>query len=78
MIQFLFTLVFTGAFKQINFCLPIRGDSFLPCNRVFGVIERMNRKKDTVHNYHEWENLIKQKFSCGSVTGDMIFDSKMA
>ena len=36
----------------------------------------MKRKKDTVHNYHEWENLIKQKFSSVSVTGDMIFDYK--
>ena len=77
MIQFLFTLVFTGAFKQINLCLPIRGHSFLPCDRVFGVIELMKRKKDTEHNYHKWENLIKQKFSSVSVTGDMIFITKV-
>ena len=48
MIQFLFTLVFTGAFKQINLYLPIRGHSFLSCDGVFGVIEHMKRKKDTV------------------------------
>ena len=39
------TLVFTGELKQINLYLPIRGHSFLPCDRVFGVIERMKRKK---------------------------------
>ena len=76
MIHLLFTLAFTGAFKQINLYLPIRGHSFLPCDSVFRVIERITRKKDTVHNYHEWENLTKQNFSSVSVTGDMIFDGK--
>ena len=50
----------------IYFCLAI----------VFRVIERMKRKKETIHNYHEWEKLIKQKFSSVCVTGDMIFDHK--
>ena len=36
----------------------------------------MKRKKDKVHNYHEWKNLIKQKFSSVSVTDDMIFEYK--
>ena len=43
--QFLFTLVFSGAFKKISLCLPTHGHSFLPCDRVFGDIERMKRKK---------------------------------
>ena len=76
MIRYLFTLVFTGELKQINLYLPIRGHSFLPCDRVFGVIERMKRKKDTVQKYHEWEDMIKKKYSSVAVTGDMIFDHK--
>ena len=65
MIRYLFTLKFTGELKQINLYLPIRGHSFLPCDRVFGVIECMKRKKDTVQNYHEWEDKIKKKvFTC--------------
>ena len=69
----------TGWSKQAKCWLwAVQGlhHSFLPCDRVFGVIECMKWKKDTVHNYHEWANLIKQKFSRVSVTGDMIFDYK--
>jgi len=76
MVRYLFTLVFTDAFQHINLYLPIRGHSFLPCDRVFGVIERMKRKKDTVENYHEWEDMIKKKYTSFAVTGDMIFDHK--
>ena len=56
--------------------LKIRGHSFLPCDREFGVIEIMKRKKDTVEVYSEWRKLISTKFGTVAVTGNMINDYK--
>ena len=76
MIRYLFTLVFLNRFQTINFHLPIRGHSFLPCDREFAVIERMKRKKDTVEMFSEWQAMIATKFATVSVTGHMIQDYK--
>ena len=76
MIRFLFTLVHSNRFESIDFHLPIRGHSFLPCDREFGVIERMKRKKDTVEVYSEWREMIATKFATVEVTGNMIKDYK--
>ena len=62
MIRFLFTLAHCNLFASIDFHLPIRGHSFLPCDREFGVIEKMKRKKDTVEVYFEWREMIATKF----------------
>ena len=45
MIQFLFTLVFTGASKQINLYSPMRGHLFLPYNRVLSYRTRETKKR---------------------------------
>ena len=76
MVRFLFTLVFRGDFEKITLHLPVRGHSFLSCDRHFGVIQRMKRKKDTVQHYKEWEELIQRKFECVEVKGNMISDYK--
>ena len=47
MIRFLFTRVHSYRFESIDFHLPIREHSFLPCDREFVVIERMKRNKTT-------------------------------
>ena len=51
MLRYLFTLVDQNRFQSIIFHLPIRGHSFLPCDRQFAVIERMKHKKDS-RNVH--------------------------
>ena len=61
MIRFLFTLVHSYRFESIDFHLPIRRHSLLPCDREFGVIERMKRQKDTVKVYSEWREMIATK-----------------
>lgn len=38
---FLYSLVRLGKFKEIKHVFPIRGHSFLPCDRDFGLIETM-------------------------------------
>ena len=44
-IMYLYSLVKLGRFKKIKHVFLIRGHSFLPCDRDFGVIEQKKRKK---------------------------------
>ena len=59
MVRFLFSLVFRGNFEKITLHLSVRGHSFLPGDRHFGVFEQMKWKKDTAQHYKEWEELIQ-------------------
>lgn len=72
MIRFLFTLVYSGKFERIDYHIPIRGHSFLPCDREFGVIEKMKRKKESVELYTEWRNMISTKFETVEVTTSFV------
>ena len=76
MLRYLFTLVDQNRFQSIIFHLPIRGHSFLPCDRQFAVIERMKRKKDTAEMYTDWHAMINAKYMTVEVTGHMIHDNK--
>lgn len=51
-------LVESGRFSKIEQIFPVRGHSFLPCDRVFGTIKRKLRKHDRVYNVHEYTELI--------------------
>ena len=44
-IMYLYSLVKLGRFKKIKHVFPIRGHSFLPCDRDFAIIEQKKRKK---------------------------------
>ena len=48
-IMYLYSLVKLGRFKKIKHVFPIRGHSFLPCDRDFGIIEQKKRKKERVY-----------------------------
>ena len=74
MIRYLFTLVNQNRFQSITFHLPVRGHSFLPCDRQFAVIERMTRKKDTAEMYTDWHAMIDSKYMTVEVNGHMIHD----
>ena len=67
MIRYMFTLVYLNRFRSIDFHTPIRGHSFLPCDREFAVIERMKCKKDTVEMFTDWPAMIATKFATVAV-----------
>ena len=58
-IMYLYSLVKLGRFKKIKHVFLIRGHSFLPCDRDFGVIEQKKRKKERVYVPKEWMTLIE-------------------
>ena len=76
MVHFLQTLVINGRFDKIGHQLPMRGYSFLPCDRDFGVIEKLQRKRELVELYGEWEEMIKENITLISMTGRDMLDFK--
>lgn len=48
----------TDRFQKIVQYYPIRGHSFLPCDRAFGIIKRKLRRFDRVYNIHQYTELI--------------------
>ena len=48
-IHFLYLLVKQGNFKRIQHVFPVRGHSFLPCDRDFGLIEQKKRRVDRIY-----------------------------
>lgn len=54
LVRFCMSLVETGRFKKIQQFFPVRGHSFLPCDRVFGVIKRLLKRYDRVYSVHEY------------------------
>ena len=66
-------------FELIMHVFPIRGHSFLPCDRDFGSIEMKKRKVETLYIPDQWIAIIegarvKNKFDVVRVTQDMTFD----
>lgn len=45
-------------FKKINQFFPIRGHSFLPCDRDFSIIKRELKKHDRIYSVHEITEII--------------------
>lgn len=79
MVRFLLTLAATKRFKKICHYFPIRGHSFLPCDRDFGTVKRVIRKYDRVYVPEEYYHMITSSrktspFSIDTVTYKDIFD----
>ncbi|CAG4946643.1 unnamed protein product [Parnassius apollo] len=51
-------LVDSGRFKKIQQIFPMRGHSFLPCDRAFGIIKRSLRRKERLYSVQELMKLI--------------------
>lgn len=51
-------LVETGRFETLNQYFPIRGHSFLPCDRDFAFIKRNIKKHDRIYSMKEYADLI--------------------
>ena len=76
MLNYLQTLVLNGRFDKVVHRLPVRGHNVLPCDREFGVIEKLQRKREVVEIYSEWEDMIRERFDGTSMTGKDMFDFK--
>ncbi|KAF2888897.1 hypothetical protein ILUMI_17276 [Ignelater luminosus] len=59
-LRFLAALTDSGRFDKIHHCLPLRGHSFLPCNRDFSRVKRVIRKADQIFSPDEYAQMIKQ------------------
>lgn len=60
MIRMLMALTSLGRFTTINQYFPIRGHSFLPCDRDFAVIKRFLKKFDHTYILEEYIERIKK------------------
>ncbi|KAJ4440798.1 hypothetical protein ANN_10644 [Periplaneta americana] len=65
--RFLLTLAATGRFRKIVQYYPVRGHSFLPCDRDFGVIKRKLRREDRVYVPIEYTKLIAESSALGNL-----------
>ena len=57
-VRFLLALQENGRFSKIYHYFPIRGHSFLPCDRDFGTLKRLVKKYDRVYLPEEYESMI--------------------
>lgn len=75
-------LVGTGRFQEIDHMYPLRGHSFLPCDRAFGVIKKSLRRKERLYTPRQLVELIVTSstvpdfFTVHYVTGDDILNFK--
>lgn len=81
LVRFCMALVETGRFRKIEQIFRIRGYSFLPCDRDFGVIKRSLRKHNRVYDLHQYTEIIissslKKRFTVHKIQNDEIPDFK--
>nr|CAH7748233.1 unnamed protein product [Callosobruchus chinensis] len=58
LIRMCLALTDTGRFHKIEHFFPIRGHSFLPCDRNFAVIKRNLRRFDRIYDMHNMTEII--------------------
>lgn len=81
MIRMCAAFVETGKFQRVEQFYPIRGHSFLPNDRDFGVIKRYLKKHDRIFSVHEYTNLIiaasaRKNFTVMEISGNEVIDFK--
>lgn len=59
LVRFLMSLTIIQRFRVVNVYFPVRGHSFLPCDRDFGVIKRVIRRLDRIYSPEEYNNIIR-------------------
>lgn len=80
--RLLMALTMTGRFAVINQYYPIRGHSFLPCDRNFSVIKRAVRRLDRIYSPGQYQDIIRSAkkrfppFEVKRVQRDSILDFK--
>lgn len=78
MVRFLMNLCDRGIFETVRHYFPVRGHSFLPCDRDFGCIKRVVRRVDRVYTPNQYAEMILKssksgRFTVHQVTHDMIY-----
>jgi hypothetical protein len=53
-------MVNLGKLYKITHDLAIRGHTYLPCDRLFGIIGHMEKKHEKVEKYSDWEAIMKK------------------
>ena len=82
MIRFVMSLIELKIFEKVEIFFPIRGHSFMPCDRDFGLIKRQLNRAERFYTVPEYIQIISaasknpQKFSIVEVSRDMIYDFK--
>lgn len=80
LIRFFLTLITLGRFKKIYQYFPIRGHSFLQCDRNFGTAKRLIRRADRIYTPNEYNLMIstakKTGFVVTNVKSEDILDFK--
>ncbi|XP_030764032.1 uncharacterized protein LOC115888429 isoform X1 [Sitophilus oryzae] len=74
MLKFWQTLVLNGKFENIQHFFPQRGHSFLPCDRHFAIIEKMQRRREVVESPSDWNTIISSKFTVVELKRNMVRD----
>lgn len=78
--RMLLALTDSGRFESIRHYYPIRGHSYLPCDRDFGLIKRNLKRHDRVYTLHEITEIIihssSKKFTVKEITVNDIWDFK--
>lgn len=59
LVRMLLALTMTGRFSKINHYFPVRGHSFLPCDRNFATVKRAIRKFDRVYTPAQYNEIIE-------------------
>ncbi|CAH2010321.1 unnamed protein product [Acanthoscelides obtectus] len=57
-VRFFLALQATKRFKKIYHYFPVRGHSFLPCDRDFGTLKKLVRRSDRVYLPEEYQEMI--------------------
>nr|CAD7402945.1 unnamed protein product [Timema poppensis] len=70
--RFLSALTVTGRFSKIFQYFPVRGHSFLPCDRDFGVIKRYLKKIDRVYTPDQYARYIAEASKKGNFCVNVI------
>lgn len=66
------SLTDSGRFKKVVYRLPIRGHSYLPCDRDFGLVKRKLRKQDRYYTVKEVASMILSSTKQGKFMVDLV------
>lgn len=80
LVRFFLALVATGRFTKIYQYFPVRGHSFLQCDRNFGTAKRKIRRMDRIYSIEQYVDLIKTSkksgFNVTQIVADNFLDFK--
>lgn len=81
LVRFMLSLTDNGCFNKICHFFPIRGHSFLPCDRNFALVKKALKKHDRIFTLHQITELIiqssqKHKFTVKEVSTEEVYNFK--